>query len=107
MGGTFALPSRVPASGTAVERAVAGLYRAHDWLTRSSAKGFCAPDSAWQFTAIDSHTEQNLYETARKMGITSLCPSYGFNVATSRLDIASLRFLPAVETNISHELERF
>ena len=32
IGGTFALPSRVPASGTAVERAVLGLYRAHSWL---------------------------------------------------------------------------
>jgi len=32
MGGTLALPSRVPAPGAAVQRASAGLRRAHDWL---------------------------------------------------------------------------
>jgi hypothetical protein len=41
MGGALALPSRVPASGTAVEGPFAGLYRAHDWIAPKPALRPC------------------------------------------------------------------
>jgi hypothetical protein len=50
LGGAPALPSRVPASGAAVERASAGLCRAHERIAAELKLGyyFAHPHAAWE-----------------------------------------------------------